>query len=138
LNPIGVNCIRQFPGSGIVIWGARTLSPDPEWRYIPVRRYAIFLEQSIYYGTQWAVFEPNDEDLWATLRMNITAFMMNQFREGALQGSTPADAFFVKCDADLNPQSEIDAGRVNMLIGFAPLKPAEFVVIKITQKTGQQ
>lgn len=138
LNPIAVNCIRSFPGSGIVIWGARTLSPDAEWRYVPVRRYAIFLEQSIYYGTQWAVFEPNDEDLWASLRMNIRAFMMGQFREGALQGSTPSDAFYVKCDADLNPQSEIDAGRVNMEIGFAPLKPAEFVVIKITQKAGQQ
>lgn len=138
LNPFAINCLRSFPASGIVIWGTRTLSPDAEWRYIPVRRYAIFLEQSIYYGTQWAVFEPNDEDLWASLRMNIRAFMMIQFREGALQGSTPSKAFYVKCDADLNPQSEIDAGRVNMEIGFFPLKPAEFVIIKITQKAGQQ
>jgi len=136
LNPIGVNCIRQFPASGIVIWGARTLGAvsDPEWRYIPVRRYAIYLEQSIYRGTQWAVFEPNDQRLWGSLKANIEDFLMGEFRKGALAGTTPQQAFSVKCDIDLNPQSEVDAGRVNMEVKFAPLKPAEFVVIRISQK----
>jgi phage tail sheath protein FI len=135
LNPAGVNCIRQFAASGIVVWGARTLSTrsDPEWRYVPVRRYAIYLEQSIYYGTQWAVFEPNDETLWASLKANIEDFMMGEFRKGALAGATPDKAFKVKCDADLNPPSEVNAGRVNMEVHFAPLKPAEFVIIRISQ-----
>lgn len=139
LNPIGVNVIRSFPASGLVIWGARTLATrsDPEYRYIPVRRTAIFLEQSIYNGIQWAVFEPNDEDLWASLRLNIGAFMMLQFRAGAFQGKTPNGAFFVKCDADTTTQADIDAGIVNILVGFAPLKPAEFVVLKLSQKAGQ-
>ena len=124
LNPIGVNVIRFFPASGIVIWGARTLATrsDPEYRYVPIRRLAIFLEQSIYNGIQWAVFEPNDEDLWASLRLNIGAFMMTQFRAGAFQGDTPAKAFFVKCDAQTNPQDQIDAGIVTILVGFAPLQ----------------
>ncbi|HEX2330570.1 MAG TPA: phage tail sheath C-terminal domain-containing protein [Candidatus Angelobacter sp.] len=136
LNPIGVNCIRQFPASGIVVWGARTMGTlsDPEWRYIPVRRYAIYLEQSILRGTQWAVFEPNDERLWASLKANIEDFLMGEFRKGALAGSTPQQAFSVKCDADLNPPSEVNAGRVNMEVKFAPLKPAEFVIIRISQK----
>ncbi|RMD65150.1 phage tail sheath family protein, partial [Candidatus Parcubacteria bacterium] len=139
LNPRGVNVIRSFPGSGIVVWGARTLSTNsqPEWRYIPVRRMAIFLEVSIYNGIQWAVFQPNDEDLWASLRLNISAFMMNLFRQGAFQGATPREAFFVKCDAETTTQADIDAGVVNVLVGFAPLKPAEFVVVKISQKAGQ-
>jgi phage tail sheath protein FI len=139
LNPIGVNVIRFFPASGIVVWGARTLArqSDPEYRYVPVRRFAIFLERSIYNGIQWAVFEPNDEDLWASLRLNIGAFMMNLFRESAFQGDTPSKAFFVKCDAETNPQEQIDAGIVTVLVGFAPLKPAEFVVIKISQKTAE-
>lgn len=139
LNPIGVNCIRQFPASGIVVWGARTLGTlsDPEWRYVPVRRYAIYLEQSILRGTQWAVFEPNDERLWASLKANIDDFMMGEFRKGALAGSTPKEAFSVKCDADLNPPSEVNAGRVNMEVKFAPLKPAEFVIIRISQKALQ-
>lgn len=139
LNPLGVNVIRFFPASGIVIWGARTLATrsDPEYRYIPVRRTAIFLEQSIYNGIQWAVFEPNDEDLWASLRLNIGAFMMLQFRAGAFQGKTPNEAFFVKCDSSTTTQADIDAGIVNILVGFAPLKPAEFVVLKLTQKAGQ-
>ncbi|MGE5287160.1 MAG: phage tail sheath family protein [Micromonosporaceae bacterium] len=137
LNPIGVNAIRFFPASGIVIWGARTLATqsDPEYRYIPIRRLAIFLEQSIYNGIQWAVFEPNDEDLWASLRLNIGAFMLTQFRAGAFQGDTPAKAFFVKCDSQTNPQDQIDVGIVTALVGFAPLRPAEFVVIRISQKT---
>jgi len=139
LNPIGVNVIRSFPASGIVIWGTRTLATqsNPEYRYVPVRRTAVFLEQSIYNGIQWAVFEPNDEDLWASLRLNINAFMLLQFRNGAFQGRTPNDAFFVKCDNQTTTQADIDAGIVNILVGFAPLKPAEFVVLKLTQKAGQ-
>lgn len=139
LNPIGVNVIRSFPASGIVIWGARTLATlsDPEYRYVPVRRTAIFLEQSIYNGIQYAVFEPNDAGLWASLRMNISAFMNLQFRAGAFQGSTPNDAYFVKVDATTTTQQDIDAGTVNILVGFAPLKPAEFVVLQLTQKAGQ-
>lgn len=139
LNPIGVNVIRVFPASGIVIWGARTVATqaDPEYRYVPVRRTAIFIEQSIYNGIQWAVFEPNDEDLWASLRLNIGAFMMTLFRAGAFQGATPSQAFFVKADSQTTTQADIDAGVVNVMVGFAPLKPAEFVVIKISQKAGE-
>ena len=137
LNPLNVNVIRQFAGSGIVLWGARTVTSDPAWNYIPVRRMAIFLRVSIYRGIQWAVFEPNDEDLWSSLRLSIGSFMMNLFRQGAFQGATPAQAFFVKCDNETTTQSEIDAGIVNVLVGFAPLRPAEFVVVKISQKAGQ-
>jgi uncharacterized protein len=139
LNPFGVNVLRFFPGSGIVIWGARTLATlsDPEYRYVPIRRFAIFLERSIYNGIQWAVFEPNDEDLWSSLRLNIGAFMMTLFRAGAFQGDSAAKAFFVKCDAETNPQDQIDAGIVTVLVGFAPLKPAEFVVIRISQRTAE-
>jgi phage tail sheath protein FI len=139
LNPLGMNVIRFFASSGIVVWGARTLATrsDPEYRYVPIRRLAIFLEQSIYNGIQWAVFEPNDEDLWSSLRLNIGAFMMTQFRAGAFQGDTPSAAFFVKCDRQTNPQDQIDAGIVTVLVGFAPLRPAEFVVIRISQKTAE-
>ena len=137
LNPINVNVIRQFAGSGIVLWGARTITADPEWTYIPVRRMAIFLRVSIYRGIQWAVFEPNDDDLWASLRLNINSFMMNLFRQGAFQGATPSQAFFVKCDNETTTQDDINLGIVNILVGFAPLKPAEFVVVKISQKAGQ-
>jgi phage tail sheath protein FI len=137
LNPINVNVIRQFAGAGIVLWGARTITADPEWTYIPVRRMAIFLRLSIYRGIQWAVFEPNDEDLWASLRLNIISFMMNLFRQGAFQGATPSQAFFVKCDYETTTQDDINLGIVNVLVGFAPLKPAEFVVVKISQQTGQ-
>jgi phage tail sheath protein FI len=138
LNPIGLNVVRFFPSSGIVLWGARTLAlADPEYRYIPIRRLAIFLERSIHNGIQWAVFEPNDEDLWASLRMNIGAFLTTLFRAGAFQGDTPAKAFFVKCDAETNPQDQINAGIVTVLVGFAPLRPAEFVVIQISQKTAE-
>jgi phage tail sheath protein FI len=121
----------------MVVWGARTLAAqaDPEYRYVPVRRYTNYLKQSIYNGTQWAVFEPNDFPLWDALRANIEDFMMGEFRKGALAGKTPEDAFEVKCDADLNPPSEVNAGRVNMQLRFAPLKPAEFVLITISQKT---
>jgi phage tail sheath protein FI len=137
LNPINVNVIRQFVGSGVVLWGARTITADPEWTYIPVRRMAIFLRVSLYRGIQWAVFEPNDDDLWASLRLNINSFMMNLFRQGAFQGATPSQAFFVKCDNETTTQDDINLGIVNVLVGFAPLKPAEFVVLKISQKTGQ-
>jgi uncharacterized protein len=135
LNPIGVNCIRQFPDAGIVVWGARTLatSVSPEERYVPVRRMTSFLKRSLYHGTQWVVFEPNDEPLWSAIRFNINAFMTVQLRAGAFQGSKAADAFLVKCDADNNIQATIDQGQVHILVAFAPLKPAEFVVIHIQQ-----
>ncbi len=138
LNPFGVNVIRRMPGAGIVSWGARTLYTNPEWKYIPVRRTAIMLEVSIYEGIQWAVFEPNDEPLWSLLRLNINAFMMNLFRSGAFQGSTPDEAFFVKCDKETTTQTEIDLGKVIILVGFAPLKPAEFVIVRISQKAGKK
>jgi Bacteriophage tail sheath protein len=134
LNPVSVNVIRTVPGSGFVVWGTRTIGSDTSWRYIPVRRMAIFLRVSIYYGIQWAVFEPNDEPLWASLRLNIRAFMLTQFRAGAFQGSKPDDAFFVKCDSSTTTQTDIDNGVVNILVGFAPLKPAEFVVLRLSQK----
>ena len=137
LNPVMVNAIRTVPNSGLVVWGSRTIGSDASWRYVPVRRMAIFLRVSIYYGIQWAVFEPNDEPLWAELRLNIRAFMLTQFRAGAFQGSTPDDAFFVKCDSSTTTQQDIDNGVVNILVGFAPLKPAEFVVLKLSQKVNQ-
>lgn len=137
LNIKNVNCIRQFASSGIVLWGARTLYADPEWKYIPIRRMAIFLRVSIYNGIQWAVFEPNDEPLWAQLRLNIGSFMTGLFRRGAFQGSTLSQAFFVKCDSETTTQDDINLGIVNILVGFAPLRPAEFVVVKISQKAGQ-
>lgn len=129
--------VRKFPGAGIVVWGSRTLSSDPEWKYIPVRRMAIMLRVSIFNGIQWAVFEPNDEELWSQLRLNIGSFMMNLYRQGAFQGSKPSEAFFVKCDKDTTTQDDINLGIVNVLVGFAPLKPAEFVIVKISQLAGQ-
>jgi uncharacterized protein len=137
LNPLAVNVIRRFAGAGTVTFGARTISSDPEWRYVPVRRTAIMLRVSIYYGIQWAVFEPNDEPLWSQLRLNIGSFLTTLFRQGAFQGASPNEAFFVKCDAETTTQADIDQGVVNVLIGFAPLKPAEFVVVRISQKAGQ-
>src|SRR6266498_3029992 len=141
LNPLGVNCLRIFPASGPVVWGARTLDGNDrlasEWKYLPVRRTALFLEESLYRGTQWVVFEPNDEPLWAQIRLNIGAFMHNLFRQGAFQGKSPRDAYFVKCDSETTTQTDINLGIVNILVGFAPLKPAEFVVIKIQQMAGQ-
>jgi hypothetical protein len=136
LNPRGVDVIRRFPGVGVVAFGARTVSADPQWRYVPVRRTAIMLRVSIYNGIQWAVFEPNDEPLWSQLRLSIGSFMTTLFRQGAFQGATPSQAFFVKCDAETTTQADIDAGVVNVLVGFAPLKPAEFVVVKISQQAG--
>jgi phage tail sheath protein FI len=137
LNPAGVDVIRRFPAAGVVAFGARTVTSDSEWRYVPVRRTAIMLRVSIYYGIQWAVFEPNDESLWSQLRLNIGSFMTTLFRQGAFQGSSANDAFFVKCDSETTTQADIDAGVVNVLVGFAALKPAEFVVVRISQKAGQ-
>lgn len=135
LNPAGINCIRSFPGRGIRIWGARTLSSDPAWRYLNVRRLFNYLEESVYLGSQWVVFEPNDERLWAMVRRNISAFLNNEWRKGALFGAGPDEAFYVKCDAETNPPEVIDAGQVVCEIGIAPVKPAEFVVFRIAQES---
>ncbi len=135
LNPRGINALRQIPGAGRVVWGARTMIPNSEWRYVPVRRTAIFLRTSIYNGIQWAVFEPNDEPLWASLRATIGGFMETQFRNGAFAGRTSDDAYFVKVDAVTTTEIDQAAGVVNILVGFAPLRPAEFVVVKLSQKT---
>jgi uncharacterized protein len=133
LNPEGINCLRVFPGRGIRVWGGRTLSSDPSWRYINVRRLFNYLEKSILNGTQWVVFEPNDVDLWGRIRRTITAFLTRTWRDGALFGATPEQAFFVKCDAETNPGDAIDAGQVICMIGVCPVKPAEFVVFKLSQ-----
>jgi len=141
LNPLGINCMRVFPVNGRVVWGARTLRGADqladEYKYVPVRRTALFIEESLYRGTQWVVFEPNDEPLWAQIRLNVGAFMHNLFRQGAFQGTTPRDAYFVKCDKETTTQNDINLGIVNIVVGFAPLKPAEFVIIKLQQMTGQ-
>ncbi|MFZ0871215.1 MAG: phage tail sheath C-terminal domain-containing protein, partial [Rhodanobacter sp.] len=141
LNPIGVNCLRNFPLSGPVVWGSRTLRGADlladDYKYIPVRRLALYIEESLYRGTQWVVFEPNDNPLWAQIRLNVGAFMQNLFRQGAFQGKTPTDAYFVKCDSETTTQNDIDLGTVNIVVGFAPLKPAEFVVIQLQQMAGQ-
>ncbi len=136
LNPMGVNCIRAFPGRGIRIWGARTLSSDPSWRYINVRRLFNFVEASIEAGTQWVVFEPNDQDLWARVRRDVSAFLRQVWRSGALFGATPEEAFYVKCDEELNPPEVRDAGQLIIEIGMAPVKPAEFVIFRISQWAG--
>ncbi len=138
LNPIGVNALRVHPSGGAVVWGARTMRPDAEWRYIPVRRTAIFLRKSIYSGIQWAVFEPNGESLWASLRLTIGSFMEQLFRQGAFAGKTAREAFFVKCDAETTPEADQIAGIVNVWVGFAPLRPAEFVVVKMSQIVNQK
>jgi Bacteriophage tail sheath protein len=141
LNPLAINCLRNFPVYGPVGWGARTLMGADQiaddYKYIPVRRLALFIEESLYRGTQWVVFEPNDEPLWAQIRLNVGAFMQNLFRQGAFQGQTPQDAYFVKCSKETTTQNDINLGIVNIIVGFAPLKPAEFVVIQIQQIAGQ-
>lgn len=141
LNPLGINCLRAFPITGRVVWGARTLRGADqladEYKYIAVRRTALYIEESLFRGTQWVVFEPNDEPLWAQIRLNIGAFMHNLFRQGAFQGTTPRDAYLVKCDKETTTQNDINQGIVNILVGFAPLKPAEFVIIKIQQLAGK-
>ena len=138
LNAHGVNGLRAFPAGQTVVWGARTLGEgnDPQWRYIPVRRTALFLEQSLYRGTQWAAFEPNDIALWQRLRLDVGAFMQGLFRQGMFQGTTPNHAYFVKCDGETTTPADIAGGVVNIVVGFAPLKPAEFVVIRIRQIAG--
>jgi phage tail sheath protein len=135
LNPKGINCIREFPGKGIRVWGARTISSNPEWRYVNVRRLFCMVEQALQNGTNWVVFEPNTRDLWKKIVRNITAFLLNIWRSGALFGDTPEEAFYVRCDDELNPPESIDAGYVVIELGLAPAKPAEFVVFRVSQKT---
>jgi phage tail sheath protein FI len=141
LNPLGINVLRNFPVFGNISWGARTLEgadqQASEWKYIPVRRTALYIEESLFEGSKWIVFEPNDEPLWAQIRLNFGAFMHGLFRQGAFQGTSPKDAYFVKCDKETTTQNDINLGVVNIIVGFAPLKPAEFVVIKIQQMAGQ-
>jgi len=134
LNPLGINALRLVPAAGVVSWGARTMRPGSEWRYVSVRRTAIFLRKSIFEGIQWAVFEPNDEPLWASLRLNVEAFMELQFRQGAFAGRSSREAYFVKCDTETTTEADKAAGIVNLWVGFAPLRPAEFVVVKLSQK----
>lgn len=137
LNPEGLNCLRKFPAYGNVVWGSRTMAGfdalGSEWKYLAVRRFALYLEENLYRGTQWVVFEPNDAPLWAQIRLNVGTFMQDLFRQGAFQGSSPQEAYFVKCDSTTTTQSDINRGIVNIEIGFAPLKPAEFVILKIKQ-----
>jgi uncharacterized protein len=137
LNPLGINCLRNFPVYSNICWGARTLEGADiiasDWKYVPVRRTALYLEESLFRGTKWVVFEPNDEPLWSQIRLNVGAFMQDLFRKGAFQGTTPRDAYFVKCDGETTTQTDIDNGIVNIEVGFAPLKPAEFVILKIQQ-----
>jgi phage tail sheath protein FI len=141
LNPLGVNCLRTMPGAGPVVWGARTLQGadilSSDWKYIPVRRLALYIEESLYRATRWAVFEPNDEPLWAQLRLSIGGFMNDLYRQGAFQGQTPKDAYFVQCDSTTTVQTDIDKGIVNIYVGFAPVKPAEFVILYIQPSAGQ-
>jgi phage tail sheath protein FI len=141
LNPKGINVLRSFPGSGTVVWGARTtVTNNPafeQWRYVPVRRTALWIEQTLVRNLGWVVFEPNDEPLWAAIRLSIENFMLSLFRQSAFQGRSPSEAFRVLCDKTTTLQSDIDLGIVNILVGFRPLKPAEFVIIKIAQLAGQ-
>jgi phage tail sheath protein FI len=138
LNSRGINCIRTLEGSGTVVWGSRTLGDaSSEWRYVPVRRLFSFVEESISRGTRWVVFEPNDEPLWTRIRRDVAAFLDDLFKQGAFQGATPRDAYFVKCGKDTTTQEDVDRGAVNIVVGFAPIKPAEFVVIQIQQIAGK-
>ncbi len=141
LNPIGANTLRSFPIYGNVAWGARTLEgadqQASEWKYIPVRRTALFIEESLYQGLKWAVFEPNDLPLWSQIRLNVGAFMQGLFRQGAFAGATPREAYLVKCDSETTTPADVNLGIVNIIVGFAPLKPAEFVIIKLQQMAGQ-
>jgi uncharacterized protein len=141
LNPIGVDCLRNVTGVGTVIWGARTLvtenTSQQQWQYVPVRRMALFLEQTLRANLTWVVFEPNDEPLWVAIRSSIESFMLSLFQQGAFQGTKPSDAFQVLCDGTTTTQQDIDTGVVNILVAFAPLKPAEFVIIQIAQLAGQ-
>ena len=136
LNPIGVNCIRAFTNRGVRVWGARTLSSDPAWRYVNVRRLFNYVEGSLERGMNWVVFEPNDPDLWARVRRDVRAFLTGVWRSGALFGLTADQAFFVKCDEELNPPEVRDRGQLIIEIGLAPVKPAEFVIFRLAQIAG--
>jgi phage tail sheath protein FI len=138
LNPLGINCIRFFEGRGIRVWGARTISSDPEWKYLNIRRYFAFLEASIDRSTQWAVFEPNGERLWANIRRTVESFLANEWKEGHLAGTKVEEAFFVRCDRSTMTQNDLDNGRLICLIGVAPLYPAEFVIFRIGQWTADR
>jgi phage tail sheath protein FI len=139
LNPLGINCLRDFPNVGTAVFGARTMvtATNEQWRYVPVRRMALFLEQSLSGSLTWVVFEPNSDALWAAITMSVNSFMLGLFRQGAFQGDTPSEAFSVQCNAQTTTQTDIDQGIVNIVVAFAPLKPAEFVVITIAQLAGQ-
>lgn len=141
LNDHAVNAIRTFPDIGTVVFGARTLvAPNTsfqQWKYVPVRRMALFIEQTLYRNLGWAIFEPNDTPLWTAIRTSIESFMLSLFRQGAFQGTKPSEAFIVQCDSSTTTQEDIDNGKVNVVVGFRPLKPAEFVIIKISQLAGQ-
>jgi phage tail sheath protein FI len=136
LNQRGINVLRYFTGRGILVWGARTMAADPDWKYVNVRRLFIFIEESLKKGTQWVVFEPNDEPLWAKVRRAVTDFLTRLWREGMLQGQKPEEAFFVRCDRTTMTQADHDDGRLIMIIGIAPIKPAEFIIIRIGQWRG--
>jgi phage tail sheath protein FI len=138
LNPVGINALRSFPNRGFRVWGARTISAVPEWRYINVRRLFIFIESSIKYGTQWVVFEPNAEPLWAQVTQAITNFLDTVWRSGALEGLKQQEAFFVRCDRTTMTEDDIQNGRLIVLIGIAPVKPAEFVIFRFKQKTREE
>ena len=135
LNDLGINCLRSFGGQGNLVWGARTISSDMEWKYVPVARYFIYLEHSIDLGTQWAAVEPNAEPLWAKIRLGVATFLMNEWRRGTMQGAQPKDSFYVRCDATTMTQNDLDNGRLVCEIGIAPTRPAEFVILRIGQKT---
>jgi phage tail sheath protein FI len=135
LNPIGVNCLRPMPGRGLRVWGARTAGSDPEWKYVSVRRYFNYLEASIDRGTQWAVFEPNGERLWDDVRNSVASFLYNEWKMGALLGLKEAEAYFVRCDRTTMNQNDLDNGRLVCLVGVAVVKPAEFVIFRVGQKT---
>jgi phage tail sheath protein FI len=141
LNPLGINCLRTFPVVGPLVWGARTLegsdASDSEWKYVPVRRLALHVEESLRRGLQWVVFEPNNEQLWQQIRLNASAYLHTLFEKGAFKGGTPRQAYFVKCDKDTTTDEDIDNGIVNVVVGIAPVKPAEFVIVKIQQMAGQ-
>ncbi|MER6090209.1 phage tail sheath subtilisin-like domain-containing protein [Streptomyces bluensis] len=141
LNPLGVNCLRTFPLTGPLVWGSRTLEGsdalDSEWKYVPVRRLALHVEESLQRGLQWVVFEPNDESLWQQIRLSASSYLHTLFRQGAFKGSTPREAYFVKCDSETTTDEDIENGIVNVLVGIAPVRPAEFVIVKIQQTSGQ-
>ena len=138
LNPEGINCFRFFEGRGMLVWGARTISSDQEWKYVNLRRYFAYLERSIERGTQWAVFEPNGERLWGNVRRTIEDFLLNEWQMGALLGDKPEKAYFVKCDRSTMSQNDLDNGRMVCLVGVAPLRPAEYVIFRIGQWTADR